>query len=365
MSRVARAVIEPLLAGVLAVVVLAGLLAVSGYPVAEALSALWRGAFGSWSVIASGTLVRATPLLFAGLAVAVAFRAGILNVGAEGQLLTGAVAATAVAVAMPPEFGLVGSACALLAGATAGGLWASIAAVIRLKFGVLEVISTIMLNVIALNLTGMLVRGALQEPTGTFPQSALIDPALRLPTLMSGTRLHAGVLLAVGVALGLRWFLQASAPGFRLRMTGANAQSAASAGRIDVARVTLSAFVASGALAGLGGAVEVTGVTYALYENLSPGYGFTAIAVALLARLDPARAIGSALIFGALEAGASAMQRDAQVPAGMVGVAEACVILAMVASTWLGERARRASQLIRGGTPPHDPAVAPATAAAV
>ena len=357
---VRRTILEPLFAGALALLVLAVLLAVSGYPVGEALTALWRGAFGSWSVIASGTLVRATPLLFAGLAVAVAFRAGILNIGAEGQLLTGAAAATAVAVNLSPGFGMAGLLLALCAGALCGGAWAAIAAVLRLRFGVLEVISTIMLNVIALNVTGMLVRGPLQEPTRTFPQSALIDQALRLPRVIPGTRLHAGVVLAVVTALGIAWFLRTTAPGFRLRMTGANAHAAASAGNIDVARVTLLAFISSGAIAGLGGAVEVTGVTYALYENLSPGYGYTAIAVALLARLNPARAIGSAVIFGALEAGASAMQRDAQVPAGMVGVVEACVILVLVASEWIGVRAGAGRRLIRGGTPRSGPATAPA-----
>jgi simple sugar transport system permease protein len=339
------------LAGVLALVMLSALLAGSGYSVSDALSALWRGAFGSWSVLASGTLVRATPLLFAGLAVAIAFRAGILNIGAEGQLLMGAAAATAVAVTVSPELGVPGLLLALVAGCVAGALWAAIPALLRLRFGVLEVISTIMLNVIALNVTGILVRGALQEPTRTFPQSSPIDRALRLPHLVSGTRLHAGVLLAVLVAIGLAWYLQATASGFRLRMTGANGTAAASAGGIDVPRVTFMAFILSGALAGLGGAVEVTGVTYALYENLSPGYGYTAIAVALLARLNPATAIGSALIFGALEAGASAMQRDAQVPAGMVGVVEACVILVLLASEWIGDRLVRRGVLNRGGTP--------------
>lgn len=351
MTRMLRAVLDPLLAAMLALAVLALLLAASGYPVADSLSALWRGAFGSWSVFASGTLVRATPLLFAGLAVAVAFRAGILNIGAEGQLLIGALAATAVAVSVSPTSGAAGLLLALLAGVIAGGAWAAIAAVLRLRFGVLEVISTIMLNVIALNITGMLVRGPLQEPTRTFPQSAPIDVALRLPHLMTGSRLHAGVVLAVAAALGTAWFLRATAPGFRLRMTGANSRAAESAGQIDVGRVTLYAFVASGAIAGLGGAVEVTGVTYALYENLSPGYGYTAIAVALLARLNPARAIASAVVFGALEAGASAMQRDAQVPAGMVGVVEASVILVLVASEWVGARAGAGGRFIRGGTP--------------
>lgn len=350
-TRLVSAAVTPLLAGALSLAVLAGLLAATGYPVAYSLRALWSGAFGSWSVFASGTLVRATPLLFAGLAVVMAFRAGILNIGAEGQLLAGAVAATAVCTVLPTGMGALGLVLALLSGALVGGAWASIAATLRVRFGVLEVISTIMLNVIALNITGILVRGALQEPTHTFPQSALLAESFRLPRLAPGTRLHAGVAIAVLTALGLGWWLRATASGFRLRMTGANTRAAATAGRIAVDRVTFMAFLASGALAGLGGAVEVTGVTFALYENLSPGYGYTAIAVALLARLNPVSAIGSAVVFGALEAGAAAMQRDAQVPAGMVGVAEASVILVLLASEWLGARIGAGRSLNRGGPP--------------
>lgn len=361
-ARLLRMLLEPILAISLSLIAVAVLLAVSGYSVTAALSALWHGAFGSWSVIASGTLVRATPLLFAGLAVAVAFRAGILNIGAEGQLLAGAAAATAVSVTISPAFGIAGTCLALLAGIAAGGMWAGIAAVLRQQFGVLEVISTIMLNVIMLHLTGLLVRGPLQESTATFPQSALIDEALRLPRIFPGTRLHAGVVLGFLSAAILAWFLRSTAGGFRLRMTGANPRAAASAGGIDVARVATSAFIVSGAIAGLGGAVEVTGVTYALYENLSPGYGYTAIAVALLARLNPVAAIGSAVVFGALEAGAAAMQRDAQVPAGMVSVAEACVILVLLATEWIGARAGGWSTLFRGGTPPtKNPGDLPAT----
>lgn len=347
MRRVAPAIVEPLTAGLLSLVVLAVLLTVSGYPASDALGALWRGAFGSWSTFLSGTLVRATPLLFAGLAVTIAFRAGILNIGAEGQLLVGAAAATAVAVTVSPALGLAGIALALVAGAMAGAVWAGIAALLRARFGVLEVISTIMLNFIALNLTGLLVRGPLQEPTHVFPQSQQLDVALRLPRLLPGTRLHLGVALAFGCALALSWFLRGTAAGFRLRMTGANPEAAKSAGQIDVTRVAVMAFVMSGALAGIGGAVEVTGVTYALYENLSPGYGYTAIAVALLARLEPVRAIAAAVVFGALEAGASAMQRDAQVPAQMVSVVEASVILMLVSATflqrWFAVRHQRAA----------------------
>jgi general nucleoside transport system permease protein len=334
-----------------AVLVLWMLLSLTGYDSAAALGALWRGALGSWNAFASGTLVRATPLLFCGLAVAVAFRAGILNIGAEGQFLLGAVAATSAATLLPVGSGVGGAVLALASGVTAGALWAAIAAVLRLRFGVLEVISTIMLNFVALHLTGLLVRGPLQEPTGVFPQSAMVEEAFRLPRVVSGTRVHAGVLLAIGCALGLGWFLRSTAAGFRLRMTGANPNAARVAGMIDVDRVSLITFLLSGALAGLGGAVEVLGVTFALYENLSPGYGYSAIAVALLARLNPVYAIGSAIFFGALQAGAAAMQREAQVPSVMVTVVEACVILMLLASEWIARRRGGSENFLWGGPP--------------
>jgi simple sugar transport system permease protein len=292
-----------------------------------ALRALWSGAFGSGYAIASATLVRATPLILAGLAVAVAFRAGILNVGAEGQLLAGGGAATAVAVAGSSALGWATGPVALLAGAAAGALWAGGPALLRRRFGVLEVISTIMLNFVALHAVGWLVRGPLQEPTRVYPQSATLAEAARLPVLVPATRLHAGAVLAAGAAVALWWVLRSTAAGFRLRAVGMNPAAAASAGLVDVGRVTTRAFLASGALAGLAGASELTGVTYALYENLSPGYGYTAIAVALLARLHPLAVIATGVLFGALEAGAGAMQRDAGVPSVVVSVVEALLIL--------------------------------------
>lgn len=328
---------------VVAGAVLALAIGASGHPVGPAFEALWRGAFGSWDALLSGTMVRATPLILAGLAVTVAFRAGVLNIGAEGQLLAGAAAATALGLwaAGGDTAGSTGSLrespfsilivpAALVAGALGGAALAGIAAWLRARHGVLEVISTLLLNAMAGALTGWLVRGPLQEPTRIYPQSPMLAPAGRLPVLWPGSRLHAGWALALALAAGLAWWLQRTAAGFRLRATGANPAAAASAGGIATTRLTSWAFVASGALAGLAGAVEVTGVTYALYENLSPGYGFTAIAVALLAGLDPRWVPLTGMVFGALESGAGAMQRDAGVPSVLVSVVEAVVILALV-----------------------------------
>jgi len=306
-----------------AVLLLVALLALGGYDVTAALAALWRGSVGSTYALFSATLVRATPLLLAGLAVALAFRAGVWNIGAEGQLLagaTGAIAATALPLPGPIRLVL-----AMLFAALAGALWALPAALLRRR-GVLEVISTIMLNFVALNLVGYLVRGPLQEPTHAYPQSPTIDAAARLPRI-PGSRLHLGVGVAFAAAVALGIVLRRSAWGFRVRAVGANAGAAASAGLIDVPRVALEVFLVSGALAGLAGGIEATGVTYALYEGLSPGYGYTAIAVALLARLDPLFVVPSALLFGALEAGATAMQRDAGVPSAFVTVVEGSLVL--------------------------------------
>jgi len=297
----------------------------------DALRALLAGAFGSWYAFGSGTLVRATPLILTGLAVAIAFRAGVFNIGAEGQFIVGAAAATAAALAMHslPAFILVPSM--LVLGFGAGALWAWIAAVLRARFHVLEVISTIMLNFVALHLVSYLVRGPLQEPTHIYPQTVTFVDAARLPRFGSSTRLHLGFLVAVLACVAAWFVVRYTAAGFRLRAVGANPDAARSAGMIDAARATMRAFLISGALAGLAGAIEVSGVTYALYENISPGYGFTAIAVALLAQLNPLAVVGTGILFGALEAGATAMQRDAGVPSVVVSIVEALIILALLA----------------------------------
>ncbi|MHB1225641.1 MAG: ABC transporter permease, partial [Gemmatimonadaceae bacterium] len=330
MSRLAP-LLPPLLAVAAIAVALLLLLAAGGHDVGVALSALGRGAFGSRYAFFSGTLVRAVPLILAGLAVALAFRAGILNIGAEGQLLAGAGAAAAVGIVLGDRLGIVAVPAVLIAGALFGAAWAGIAALLRARFGVLEVISTIMLNFVALYAVGWLVHGPLQEPSNIYPQSLPLPLAARLPVVMPGTRLHLGFPLAV-IAAAVVWYaLRHTAAGFRVIMSGANPEAARSAGGIRTERTMAAAFLASGALAGLAGASEVSGVTFALYENLSPGYGYTAIAVALLARLDPWLVVPSGILFGALEAGAAAMQRDAGVPASVVTVVEAAVILIVLA----------------------------------
>ena len=276
-------------------------------------------------------LVHTTPLLITGLAVALAFRGGVWNIGAEGQFYAGAVVATWIGT----RWGLGWSLAALLviplAAALAGALWAGVPALLKSRFGVLEVITTIMLNFVAEYLVGFLVHGPLQEAGHTYPQSDPISHAARLSPLFFGSRLTIAFPAAVVVAVLLWLFLTRTRPGFALRAVGYNPQAARVSGRIPIGRVTALAFLASGALAGLAGAAEVCGVTFALYEKLSPGYGYTAIAVALLARLHPLWLVGSALFFGTLEALAASLQRTAGIPSVTVYAVEAMVILVIVA----------------------------------
>jgi simple sugar transport system permease protein len=277
------------------------------------------------------SLVHATPLLITGLAVAIAFRAGVWNIGADGQFIAGATAAAWVGVTAPAGIGWLALPLAICAGAIAGAIWASIAAWLRSKFGVLEVISTIMLNFIAAYGASYLVRGPLQEPTHVFPQTESIVTGARMPALIPGTRLHWGFILAIALAILAWWVMKYTAVGFRIKASGMNPFAARSTGQIDVPKVTMAAFVLSGAVAGIAGAVEVSGVTLALYENISPGYGYTAIAVALLAGLNPLGVIGTGILFGGLEAAASTMQRNAGIPATTASVIEAAVILIVIA----------------------------------
>jgi ABC-type uncharacterized transport system permease subunit len=308
----------------------------AGYDAGAALGALWSGAFGSWYAITSATLVRAVPLIVIGLGLAFSFRAGAFNIGAEGQFYAGAIAATWLGLhvgALPAPLAVA----VVLSGALlAGALWVAVPVLLRLRYGVLEVISTLLLNFVAEATTSLVVQGPLQESQGIYPQSDAIAESARLP-LLPGTRLHAGILLALAGAVVLHHLFAHTLWGFQLRAVGLGARAAEISGRIDSRWMAAAALAVSGAIAGLAGGVEVSGVSYALFQNLSPGYGFTAIAVALLGRLHPLGVVLAGLLFGALEAGAGAMQREAGVPAVAVYLVEAVVILVVL----LAESVRR------------------------
>ena len=311
-------------------------LELAGYGAGPALGALWSGAFGSWYALTSATLVRAVPLIVIGLGLALSFRAGAFNIGAEGQFYAGAIAATWLGLhagSLPAPLAVA----VVLSGAfLAGAVWVMVPVMLRLRYGVLEVISTLLLNFVAEAATSLVVQGPLQESQGIYPQSDAIAAPARLP-LLPGTRLHAGILLALGGAAVLHYLFARTVWGFQLRAVGLGPRAAEISGRIDSRWIAAAALAVSGAIAGLAGGVEVAGVSYALFQNLSPGYGFTAIAVALLGRLHPLGVVIAGLLFGALEAGAGAMQREAGVPAVAVYVVEAVVILVVL----LAESVRR------------------------
>jgi simple sugar transport system permease protein len=327
----------------------------SGYNSAAALRALWAGAFGSWYAFTSATLVRSVPLILIGLGIAIAFRGGAFNIGAEGQFYAGAIAATWVglhATGLPPVLGV---ALVLTASFLAGAAWIAVPVWLKLRFGVIEVISTLLLNFVAESLVSLLVQGPLQEPTGIYPQSDSIAASARLPLLAAG-RLHAGIVLACGGALLLWYLFSRTMWGFRLRAVGLGPRAAEVSGGIDSSRVVAVALLCSGALAGLAGGVEISGVSHALFQNLSPGYGFTGIAVALLGGLHPMGVVLSGVFIGALEAGAGAMQRDAGVPSVAVYVVEAVIIIVAALATapqggWMRARVirRRRPLLTKAG----------------
>jgi simple sugar transport system permease protein len=262
-----------------------------------------------------------------GLAVALSFRCGIWNIGGEGQLYVGALAATAIATRMlGSEPSVIALPLVLVAGIAAGALWGGLAAALRVRRGVSEVLSTILLNFIAALGVAFAVHGPLQETAAAYPQSDLLPEAARLPLLPGSLRLHAGLPFLYLLPLALWLVLFRTAAGLRLRAVGLNPEAARYAG-ISTSRETVRVLLISGGLAGLAGAIEICGVTGRLFENLSPGYGFTAIAVALLARLHPLGVIPAALFFAALASGSGAMQRVANVPSVAVHVVEGLVIL--------------------------------------
>jgi ABC-type uncharacterized transport system permease subunit len=299
-----------------------------------ALTALFDGAFGSAYALAD-TLTKTTPLLLTGLGVAVAFRARLWNIGGEGQFLVGALAASALGAyvldGLPAPLLLP---IILIAGALAGALWAGLAGWMRVTRGVPEVISTIMLNFVAAQLLSYLVHGPMQEKTHAQPASETLPLNAILPTLWAGTTLHLGFLLALGMAVVVAVFLSRTGSGFDLRVVGANPEAARVAG-FDVGKTRLTTMLWSGALCGLAGAVQLSGVVGTLYENYAPGYGFTAVAVALLGRLNPYGIIASALFFGALTAGSGSMERTAGISANLSYVLQAMTLLVLLGFQWI------------------------------
>jgi simple sugar transport system permease protein len=282
----------------------------------------------------SDTLVWATPYIFGGLAVALAFKAGLFNIGVEGQIGAGSLASVYVGYAMtgiPFPWHML---LAVLAGTAAGALWGAIPGILKARTGAHEVIVTIMLNYVIIQMTSFLVSGPMKDPNPLIAnaQTPKILQSARLPPLLPDPqyRVHWGFVIAIIAAIGVWWLLQKSTLGFEIRTVGANPQAARYAG-IAVGRTMALAMAISGGLAGLAGSLEVVGLNFYHSAGFSVGYGFDSIAVALLGRADPFGVLPSALLFGALRAGSSRMQFLSQIPIDIIDVIQALVLIFVAA----------------------------------
>ena len=339
----------PLLATLLALLIGAiMLLALDADPV-EAYSALIIGAFGSPNALAD-TAVKATPLLFVGLGICIAFRGGVINIGGEGQLVAGAVAATAVAVYLPHWPGWAIICLSLAIGFLAGAIWGGIPGALKAYLNVNEILSTVMMNMIAVQGMNFLLRGPMMDPVqieaGSFiPQTARFPKTTDLPRLVP-TRLHAGAGLAIILAILVYIFLWRTTIGYRIRAVGLNPNASRVAG-IEVKQYIMLSLLLSGALAGLGGATQVLGLHHRMFtdgsaQGFTGGAGFNGIVAALFGKLHPLGTIPASILFGALLVGANHMQRAVQVPSDFITALNGLVVVFVVGSEiWSRRQARR------------------------
>lgn len=336
MTAIKRAAAGPAGAIALAFVLAALAMLVAGVNPADGFWALFVGSLGGREQI-SETLVQTTALLFPALGISLAFRAGLFNIGAEGQLLIGGLAAGALGgfVHAPS---VITIAVLFVAGCAAGGLWGGIAGWLRAKFRASEIISTLMLNFIAFSLADYLVSGPLKPPQATGAETAPLSAAASLPVLVGGTRLSIALLIALAFALALAWIFNRTIFGYELRASGEAPEAARRSG-INMQRMTVIALTLSGAIAGAGGAAIVMGVLHRFNTQLSPGYGYTAIAVALVGDLNPLWICAAAFGFGMLEAGGLAMQALADVPKDAIHVIEGTIVLVLAARRYIATRA--------------------------
>jgi simple sugar transport system permease protein len=319
-----------LIAVLLSMLCAAALIGLSGHEPLGAFAAMIAGAVGTEHQIGAA-LNRTTPYLLAGSGVALCFRAGIINIGAEGQIAVGGIGTAAAALAWPGAASVPAVAVALIGGAVAGAAWAGVATAIHLGRRVHEVLATLLLNFVALLLVQQVLAGPLGQFGAGFLQSPLMPPATLLPRL-PGFDAHPGFLIAIVAAAGLSFVLWRTRFGFALRVAGSSRPAAAYAG-FSLPRLTWGVMLTAGALAGLAGGIEVLGVHHRLIEGFSLGFGFKAVTVALLGALEPLAVVPAALFIGLLEAGSLAMQRQIGVPSALVAVIEGLTMLFVLAAT--------------------------------
>ncbi len=321
-----------LLAIIFALLIGAVLIYLSGHDAIDAYYHLFYGAFGNTYNLAQ-TLLKSIPLIFTGLAVAIGFQSGLFNIGAEGQLYWGAFITAIIAVSLPGLSGFVLVPLALLGGSLAGGIWAAVPGYLKARTGAHEVITTIMLNYIAILGTTFLVKNYFKTQ-GPVDQTNTIPAQARLPKLIPNTRLTWALILGVAVIFAIRFLLSNTSLGYDLKAVGANL-SAAEYGGIPAQNVMVLTMAISGAVAGLAGSTIVMGVLNRFITNFSPGYGFTGIAVAVLGRNRPVGVLAAALLFGSLEAGKVSMQLFTEIPGDLLTVVQGLVILFVAAPSFI------------------------------
>lgn len=330
------AMLIPFLAILTAIIVGGVIIAiVRGDPI-RAYIGLIQGSFGSAKAL-SETAVWATPYILGGLAVTLAFKGGLFNIGAEGQLALGATISALVGYALPEWLGfdlpiIIHLPLAVLVGMMAGALWAAIVGFLKAYTGAHEVINSIMMNYIALNTVSFLLNGPMKDrdPNNVIARTPLIAESARIPAIFEGLRVHWGFIFALLVAYLVWWLLNKTTLGFEIRTVGANPDAAKYAG-INVKRIIIVTMAISGMLAGLAGTIEVTGLNYRHELGFSQGYGFDAIAIALLGKSHPLGVVLAAILFAAMRNGATRMQFLTQMPVDLISMLQAFILLFVAA----------------------------------
>jgi simple sugar transport system permease protein len=318
-----------------------------------AYAALWDGAFGSSNAFAD-TLVKATPLLLVGIGICISFRGDVINIGGEGQMIIGAVLATWVGLNFTGLPGWLTITLSMLAGFLGGAIWGGIPGVLKAYFSVNEILSTVMMNAIAVQLMNFLLRGPMIDPAqaklaSQIPQTARLEEIFRLPRLVP-TRLHLGALIAVILAVLVYILLWRTTLGYRIRAVGQNPHASRYAG-IKVQRYVVLALLLSGAFAGLAGATQVFGVNYRMItDGSSSGFtgsaGFNGIVAALFGGLHPLLTIPASILFGALLVGANKMQRVVQVPSALITALNGLVVVFVVSSEIIRKQRQRRREAV-------------------
>jgi ABC-type uncharacterized transport system permease subunit len=356
----------PVFATFAALAVGAVMLLILGANPIRAYGALLEGAFGSGNALAE-TAVKAVPLLLVGLGICIAFRGNVINIGGEGQMIIGALFATVVGLALPAWPGWVVISLAILAGFVGGAIWGAIPGALKAYFSVNEILSTVMMNAIAVQFMNFLLRGPLIDPAqaelaSKIPQTAALEEAFRLPRLVP-TRLHLGALIAVILAFLVYILLWRTTLGYRIRAVGQN-PDAARYGGIRVRHHIVIALLLSGAFAGLAGAFQVYGLNYRMItDGSATGFtasaGFNGIVAALFGQLHPIGTIPAAFFFGSLLVGANKLQRAMQVPSSYILALNGLVVIFVVSSEFWRRRRQRKRQIEATAKAEREPPLVP------